>query len=223
MDEDRIRAALGGELALRPEDAARLGFLRERVLALASPAGRVCFAEIRRKEADRVVLEDGAELDGAGIGALLRRADAVALFVVTLGPGPEREAGAAAQAGRMRDAVLLDALASEAAEDLARAAQRFVEERAAQEGRATTRRFSPGYCDWPLEAQRVLDGLVRFEDVGVILNENCILQPEKTITAVMGIGAAGSLGRAIAARPACAACERRHTCPGPDIDPRRPA
>ncbi len=218
IDENRIRAALGGELSLMPQDAARLGPLRQRVLSLTAPAGRVAFAEIRRKAADRIVLEDEAVLAGAGVHALLRRAETAALFVVTLGPGPEEEIRAATAAGRLRDVVLLDALASEAVEDLARAAQRFVQELAAREGRAVTRRFSPGYCDWPLEAQRVLDGLVRFEDAGVILHPSCILEPEKTITAVMGIGPVGSLGRTISARPNCAACPRQAACPGPETE-----
>lgn len=216
MDEARLRATLGGELALPPEDLPRLRRLREQVLQRAAPAGRVAFVEIRQKTADRVVLEEEVALTGTGVHALLRRAETAAIFVVTLGPGPERDTRAAAEAGRLRDAVLLDALASEAVEDLARAAQRFVQELASREGRATTRRFSPGYCDWPLEAQRVLDELVRFEDVGVILHPSCVLEPEKTITAAMGIGPVGSLGRAIAARPACAQCSRRQGCPGPE-------
>ena len=52
----------------------------------------------------------------------------------------------------------------------------------------TTKRFSPGYADFPLEFQRsFLDRLNAYRSAGITLNENSLMIPMKSITAVIGI------------------------------------
>ena len=49
-------------------------------------------------------------------------------------------------------------------------------------------RFSPGYGDWPLAAQRGLFDLLDCErKIGLTLNESLVMSPSKSVTAVAGV------------------------------------
>jgi cobalamin-dependent methionine synthase I len=54
-------------------------------------------------------------------------------------------------------------------------------------GMELTRRFSPGYGDWPLTVQKEIVDRLKAGRIGVRVNESCVLIPEKTITAVAGL------------------------------------
>jgi cobalamin-dependent methionine synthase I len=49
-------------------------------------------------------------------------------------------------------------------------------------------RFSPGYCDWPVEEQRILDGILDFSKIGVRLTDSYMMAPKKSVSGVVGIG-----------------------------------
>ena len=52
----------------------------------------------------------------------------------------------------------------------------------------TTKRFSPGYSDFPLEFQRVLLAYLDAKNtVGIDLTDKILMVPSKSITAVLGI------------------------------------
>ncbi len=53
-------------------------------------------------------------------------------------------------------------------------------------------RYSPGYCGVELEAQRVLFLLVDAAAIGVSLTDSCLMQPEKSVSGLIGLGPAGS-------------------------------
>ena len=49
-------------------------------------------------------------------------------------------------------------------------------------------RFSPGYGDFPLSAQKqVLDGLEAGKRIGITLTEGYLMMPSKSVTAVIGV------------------------------------
>jgi cobalamin-dependent methionine synthase I len=50
-----------------------------------------------------------------------------------------------------------------------------------------TTRFSPGYGDLPLTFQRDLYRELSLDELGIRITEKCILYPQKTITAVIGV------------------------------------
>ena len=47
-------------------------------------------------------------------------------------------------------------------------------------------RYSPGYGDWDLPVQREVLELVEAKSIGLSLTETFILQPRKSVTAVIG-------------------------------------
>lgn len=72
-----------------------------------------------------------------------------------------------------------------------------------------TKRFSPGYGDFPLDTQesflRILDASKR---IGVTLNDNNLMIPMKTVTAVAGL----SLHELPEKKTGCCCCSRNKTC-----------
>lgn len=50
--------------------------------------------------------------------------------------------------------------------------------------------YSPGYCGWDVSGQRALFDFLRPEEIGITLNESCLMQPLKSISGVLVAGAA---------------------------------
>ncbi len=136
--------------------------------------------------------DGGIELSGSGITLaggtaerMLKTCDRAALLACTLGAGFDtmlrRE-----QARDMSRAVLLDACGSawvEAGCDEAEAEMktRFPDS-------FLTDRFSPGYGDLPLSLQKgICDALDAFKRLGLSLTESFLLNPVKSVTAIVGI------------------------------------
>lgn len=64
-------------------------------------------------------------------------------------------------------------------------------------------RFSPGYGDFPLACQRdILGGLEAAKRIGITLTDSFLMQPSKSVTAVIGVSA----NREFCAVEGCEAC-----------------
>lgn len=129
------------------------------------------------------VTAEGISLPSRALAAALCGARRALLFAVTVGPRADRLLSRYARLSPSR-ALLLDALGSERAEALAEATVA----RVGAEGYRLTRRFSPGYGDLPLTAQRALFSLLSPErTLGLTLNASLLMSPAKSVTAIAGI------------------------------------
>ena len=144
------------------------------------------------------------------VGRVYPRAQALALYVATLGePLPARirqlfDDDALAQAW------MLDAVASAGADLLAdRLAERY---RQGLVGRGMdgvrVLPYSPGYCGWPTTGQRPLFDALRPEDIGVTLNDSCLMSPIKTVSGVL-VAAPGEAHKFRPDFPFCDDCQTR--------------
>ena len=85
-----------------------------------------------------------------------------------------------------------------------------------------TSRFSPGYGDLPLSLQEPLLALLEAYRIGLTLNAGGQLQPEKSVTALCGIGASTQTARGCG--HACSSCPNtdcayRRQSPGKESSP----
>ena len=85
----------------------------------------------------------------------------------------------------MTRAALLDALGSVYVEAACDAAEREILARFP--GMYLTDRFSPGYGDLPLTVQPTLMALAGAERLGVTLTDSLLMNPQKSVTALIGI------------------------------------
>ena len=85
-------------------------------------------------------------------------------------------------------ALALDAAGAAAVEDLCGRLQNKLENCMAEEGFFLRPRFSAGYGDFPLEAQKeIVKALDMGRKIGVTLTDSLMLSPSKSVTAVIGI------------------------------------
>ena len=115
------------------------------------------------------------------------RADALALFVATLG---ERVSSRIAELFAVRDMALgfvLDAVASVSADLLTdRLAGRYRERTSRESTRVLG--YSPGYCGWHISAQRKLFERLRPGEIGISLNDSFLMEPIKSVSGVLVAG-----------------------------------
>ena len=85
-------------------------------------------------------------------------------------------------------ALMMQAIGAERIESLCDAFDNMVADEARKMGKSTMQRFSPGYGDFPIDAQkdffRVLDP---YRKIGLSLNESLLMSPSKSVTAIIGI------------------------------------
>lgn len=145
-------------------------------------------------------------LTGATAGRMLEGSQKVAALACTLGARFDRLL-LETQARDMARAVMLDACGSAWVEAGCDAAQAEIAGRFPDQ--YLTDRFSPGYGDLPLTLQRELCGLLDApKRLGLYVGESCMLNPVKSVTAIVGIAATPQPARV----RGCDVCAMRKTC-----------
>lgn len=127
------------------------------------------------------------ELEGKDIGELLDGCREAVLMAVTLGPEVDRLL-ARSSVSNMADAVIMDACASTAIENVADNFEMDLRREVEADGLHLTDRFSPGYGDLPLDTQKKLcAALDTGRRIGLSLSPSLLLIPGKSVTAILGI------------------------------------
>jgi len=159
-------------------------------VATAAPIG--CLGEITSDEFAAVYLGEGRNHARTPVGDLIGRADALALFAVTVGEGVGRAITNRFHARDFAVGYVLDALASVATEKAADVAERRFRERLGQRGRWGTgsglMRYSPGYCGWDVSGQLKLFQHLQPQRIGIALRESFLMEPLKSISGVLIAG-----------------------------------
>jgi cobalamin-dependent methionine synthase I len=113
---------------------------------------------------------------------IFKDAEKVAICICTIGPELEQETKKLMGKNEMTRALILDALGSEAAEEVAIQSDRILAEKARKMNLWPSKRFSPGYGKWDIKEQRFVFRLLPAADIGVRLTESCMMIPRKSIT-----------------------------------------
>ena len=127
------------------------------------------------------------QTDSQGLCRNLQGCDKIILFAATVGLAPDR---LIARYGRLSPtkALCMQAIGAERIESLCDA---FCDELAtdyAAEGYQLRPRFSPGYGDFPLDAQKAFfQALDCHRKIGLSLNDSLLMSPSKSVTALIGL------------------------------------
>ena len=143
----------------------------------ACPQGGYCICSPRR--ASEVLFAQGQH---SKLYEKLRNAKECALFLVTVGEGPEEEAVRLLSEGEYLLGTILDTLASEAAECVVDKVQSLVVN---ELGLDRAVRFSPGYGGWSLEAQPSLLSSLKAMEHDISLTEALMMVPKKSVSGVI--------------------------------------
>ena len=150
------------------------------------------------------------ELRGRDIYRHLKDARFAALMACTLGMDAERRLRTTGAQHPLEGAVL-DAACSAYVEAAVEQMDQQVKTDAAVHGLAGNWRFSPGYGDCPLSAQRsIVNALNATRLIGLTVTPTSLLMPTKSVTAVIGLFD-GEVHDA-QSRPTCNICLMRENC-----------
>lgn len=155
-----------------------------------------CIGEVMNASAPRLVWKrlvvrdgkcDSRALQGNTMKKILEASEEIVLMGVTLGAAVERLL-MRQEVVNMADAVIMDSCASTAVENVCNNFEADLRQAVEKEGLFLSDRFSPGYGDFPLDAQRDLCAeLDTARRIGVSLSPSLMLVPRKSVTAVLGI------------------------------------
>lgn len=115
----------------------------------------------------------------------LRNSDSIVILISTAGEGISDLIKYYNSKGDFLRAYIVDLIGTIYVEKIADYVQNQIKE---QLNTNITNRYSPGYCNWPTSDQYNIFQLLPENFCGVRLNENGIMIPLKSISAIVGIG-----------------------------------
>lgn len=121
------------------------------------------------------------------ISKLLRRAENVYLIVVTLGEDLELRSREYFRNNEVFRGYILDRLGSFLVEEEVKKIDMKISQECQKDGLTTPHRYSPGYGDFSIRAQRIFLELVKDSIPELKISSGCLLCPEKTVTAIKGV------------------------------------
>ncbi len=214
---------------LPPRIAAIVDSAMNAYLETAEP--RALVAGLSRETFAGILKGEGKNAPETPVEAVALRADALSLFVATVGGRVTERIQALFSENEPALAAMLDSVASAAADRLtqllaerypavtaadtgqtARSAPRLRTGHATTPDRRVTLGYSPGYCGWHVSGQRALFAFLQPATIGVTLNDSCLMDPLKSVSGVLASGAS-DIHRFSPGYPFCADC-RDKPCVG---------
>lgn len=127
------------------------------------------------------------QLEGKKVTKHLCRAKKVIIMAVTIGEEVERQISCRFKEGEYTLAVLMDAAATTAVEQVADGIEKTIDQKFSVQGFVRRWRFSPGYGDWPIDCQARMLELSKANEIGLGVTSSLMLMPRKSVTAIIGL------------------------------------
>lgn len=165
---------------------------REEIKKIITPRFMYEYKDIIQLDEAIEVVNTKLILSGKDIKEHLKDSKKCVLMAVTLGNDVERKTRLYEKIN-LTKALILDACATTAVEEVCDYVERIVKEKAILNNKDITFRYSPGYGDLPLDVQSsFLRALDAQKKIGLTVSENNLLFPRKSVTAIIGIINSGS-------------------------------
>jgi hypothetical protein len=156
----------------------------------ADPQGLM--ADIEKLEFGRVFLGEGENADDAVVANVYPKADHLALFAATMGEAVSVAIAELFDGNDFARGVMLDAVASMAADRASEVLANRYHAHLIEQGRSTPAHhvlgYSPGYCGWHVTGQRKLFEYLMPAEIGISLNDSCLMTPLKSVSGVLVSG-----------------------------------
>jgi hypothetical protein len=157
---------------------------------LANPRGLI--AGIDKLDFGQVFLGEGDNATDAVVADVFPKADHLALFAATMGAEVSASITELFERNEFAHGVMLDSVASMAADRASEVLADRYHAHLIEQGLATPAHhvlgYSPGYCGWHITGQRKLFDFLVPGDIGITLNESCLMSPLKSVSGVLVSG-----------------------------------
>lgn len=211
FDTDKVMRLLGARRGRRvsPASLRRVDLLTEEVEDILAPQLSYRLLDILDIDRGGILLADGTRFKSPKLARALARAESVCCFLATVGPAVDMQVQSLMQEKHYANAYVLDALGSMSAENVVEQFYQRMARKQALTGGGVTLRFSPGYCDWPIQQQRPLFALFENEETpDVVLSDSCLMTPRKSVSGLFGLLPPGVRGADPAYNP-CNSCSKK--------------
>ncbi|UCF38642.1 MAG: hypothetical protein JSU96_07345 [Acidobacteriota bacterium] len=154
---------------------------------LAAPIGML--APISPSDFSEVLTGEGENEEHHPVLQIFPKGDSLALFAATLGPEISDRVQQYFQDKDVAMGYTLDSVASIAADIVADLVQaRFDGDLKDASPDTGVLRYSPGYCGWHVSGQKKLFRYLNPSQIGISLNESCLMSPIKSVSGVLIAG-----------------------------------
>ncbi|MDR1052291.1 MAG: hypothetical protein LBL03_00085 [Endomicrobium sp.] len=136
---------------------------------------------------NEIVFKNGYKIKSFNVSTLLKNSFGAYGVVVTIGKSLERKRNDFLINKKIFDALILDAVGSVATEEVIKLVYAQIYDCEKEKKNILTKRYSPGYGDWFLEQNMEFVNWVGAEKIGVSLNEHYQMNPEKSVSAIIGV------------------------------------
>jgi hypothetical protein len=161
---------------------------------------------VRRFDRKTIQLDGGLTFEGPLAARALKGAEQVTVAVCTIGPALEAAVKELFDDDPVQ-AMALDGAGVAALREVSWVVIDEVRGIAADQGWGSGMRAQPGQEGWSILQQRAIFGHLPGDEIGVRLNDSCLMVPQKSVSFVIGMGP-GMRPDAVA----CDFCSRRERC-----------
>lgn len=175
------------------------------VYACLSSEGMFQSFSIEERNDDSVVLEGGKVLWGEMTSRVLKKSDEVVICAVTIHGYEQLEE----KTKDFMRTFFYDGWGTAFAEYAFSWIKCQIKDVLLKKQIYSTCSWSPGQHNVDIQMQKTVFDMLQPEEMGITLNDSCMMQPKKSISGFFGIGAAKNLESI----RACDFCQRRDTCP----------
>jgi hypothetical protein len=167
-----------------PQVRSSIDQARELFIDTARP--KALYEAIAAADFDFVYRGDGGNEENTPLEQVLEKAVSLALFAVTLGGEVSNRISRLFDTGELAEGYILDQMASFAADELVGiAVQRFRAAPGSINDRIAVLPYSPGYCGWNVTGQQALFAHLEPGELGITLNDSCLMHPVKSVSGVL--------------------------------------
>jgi hypothetical protein len=161
--------------------------LIEENYTLLLPEGEYITGKVIAEESQEIITDVFPRpIKGSTIIKHLSNSTFLSFILVTIGNKIDKRLSEYFEKGEYTNAVILDAIGTVAVEKSADMVNGIIAVEAKKFGYFLTKRFSPGYGDWSLDYQKDFLRLFASKRMDIKVNEAFLLDPQKSITAVVG-------------------------------------
>ena len=155
---------------------------------LISLKGSLLRLAIKHNDGEKIILAGGLTFASKKLSAFLSDCQETVFMAATAGSAIMEAIKEKTRQDDLAAAVVYDATASEMADAGLDWIMNYLNQQIRREGKTLLpRRFSAGYTDFNLENQKAIYDILQMGKIGVTINSNFILLPEKSVTAISGI------------------------------------
>lgn len=191
LPKDRIYKRLGYRdniTKIGPKQRKEVNEYIKDALSLINLKAAARFIKIEKITPPEIKLSANTKFISYHLAGLLRDCREVLLMAATAGNKIIKAIQKDSMGANVMRAVVLDAVASEMTDSSLDWLMKYFNKKLAKENKELTRRrFSAGYGGLLLKNQKTFFELLKLKKIGVNINRNYILIPEKSVTAVAGV------------------------------------